>query len=119
MATLRQSVSDQWDYTPTTAVAVGQVILLGRVVGVACRPIAANQKGSVAVRGVFNFPKVTGGALAAGAVAYLDGAGNVTGTSTVSGIAGLVAVAAAAGDTTVDVSINHGMLYDLNVSGPA
>jgi hypothetical protein len=30
-----------------------------------------------------------------------------------------VAVDAAAGDTTVDVEINAGMLYDLNVSGPA
>lgn len=119
MATLKQSDPSQWDYTPTTAKAAGDVVLLGKVVGVVCRPIAANAKGSIAVRGVFTFPKVTGGALAAGAVAYLDGASNVTGTSTVSGIAGLVAVAAAAGDTTVDVAINQGMLYDLNVSGPA
>ena len=119
MATLKQGSSDSWDYTPTVARSAGDVVLLGKVVGVVCRPIAANAKGSVAVRGVFTFPKVTGGALAAGAVAYLDGASNVTGSSTVSGIVGLVAVAAAAGDTTVDVSINHGMLYHLNVSGPA
>lgn len=118
MATLKQTHSDTWDFTPTVARAVGEVVLLGKVVGVVCRPIAANQKGAIAVRGVFNFSKVTGGALAAGSVAYLDGAGNVTGSAAASGIAGLVAVAAAAGDTTVDVSINHGMLYDVNVTGP-
>jgi len=112
MATLK-SDSGQWDYTPTTARAVGDVVLLGKVVGVVCRPIAANAKGSVATRGVFTFDKVTGGALSAGAVAYLHPNGKVT------GIAGLVAVDAAAGDTTVDVEINAGMLYDLNVSGPA
>lgn len=118
MATLK-SDSGQWDYTPTTARSVGDVVLLGKVVGVVCRPIAANAKGSVATRGVFTFDKVTGGALSAGAVAYLHPNGKVTGSSTVSGIAGLVAVDAAAGDTTVDVDINAGMLYDLNVSGPA
>jgi predicted RecA/RadA family phage recombinase len=119
MATLKQRESDTWDYTPTVARAAGDVVILGRVVGVVCRPIAANAKGSVAVRGVFTFDKVTGGALTAGSVAYLHSNLRVTGSSTTTGIAGLVAVDAAAGDTTVDVSINHGMLYDLNVTGPA
>jgi predicted RecA/RadA family phage recombinase len=62
---------------------------------------------------------VTGGALTAGNVAYLHSNLKVTGSATTTGIAGLVAVDAAAGDTTVDVEINAGMLYDLNVSGPA
>ena len=118
MATLK-SESGVWDYTPSSAKSAGDVVLLGKVVGVVCRPIAANAKGAVTVRGVFTFPKVTGGALSAGAVAYLDGAGNVTGSSTVSGIAGIVAVSAAAGDTTVDVELNGPLAYDLNVSGPA
>ena len=118
MATLK-SESGVWDYTPTTAKAVGDVVILGKVVGVVCRPIAASAKGAIAVRGVFTFDKVTGGALTAGAVAYLHSNLKVTGSATTTGIAGLVAVDAAAGDTTVDVSINHGMLYDLNVSGPA
>jgi predicted RecA/RadA family phage recombinase len=108
-----------WDYTPATAKAVGDVVILGKVVGVVCRPIAASTKGAIATRGVFTFDKVTGGALSAGAVAYLHSNLKVTGTATTTGIAGLVAVDAAAGDTTVDVEINAGMLYDLNVSGPA
>ena len=119
MATLKQSSSDSWDYTPSAAKAVGDVVILGKVVGVVCRPIAASAKGSIAVRGVFTFDKVTGGALTAGAVAYLHSNLKVTGSATTTGIAGLVAVDAAAGDTTVDVSLNHGMLFDTNVTGPA
>ena len=119
MATLKQSSSDSWDYTPSAAKAVGDVVILGKVVGVVCRPIAASAKGSIAVRGVFTFDKVTGGALAAGAIAYLHSNLKVTGSATTTGIAGLVAVDAAAGDTTVDVSLNHGMLFDTNVTGPA
>lgn len=118
MATLK-SDSGVWDYTPSSAKAAGDVVLLGKVVGVVCRPIAANAKGSIATRGVFTFDKVTGGALSAGAVAYLHPNGKVTGSSTVSGIAGIVAVDAAAGDTTVDVELNGPLAYDLNVSGPA
>lgn len=118
MATLRQAETDVWDYTPATAKSAGDVVLLGKVVGVVCRPIAANAKGAVAVRGVFNFPKAGGGALVAGQVAYLDGAGNVTGSLTASGIAGLVAEPAASADTSCVVSINHGCLYDVNATGP-
>jgi len=44
--------------------------------------------------------------LAAGAVAYLHPNHKVTGSLTASGIAGVVAVDAAAGDTTVDVDLN-------------
>ena len=118
MATLK-SESGVWDYTPATAKAVGDVVILGKVVGVVCRPIAANAKGAVTTRGVFTFDKVTGGALSAGSVAYLHSNLKVTGTATTTGIAGVVAVDAAAGDTTVDVELNGGSMYDLNVTGPA
>ena len=118
MASLK-SESGVWDYTPATAKAAGDVVILGKVVGVVCRPIAANAKGAVTTRGVFTFDKVTGGALSAGAVAYLHSNLKVTGTATTTGIAGIVAVDAAAGDTTVDVEINAGSMYDLNVTGPA
>ena len=118
MPTLKQSETDVWDYTPSVSRAAGDLVILGKVVGVVCRPLPANTKGAIAVRGVFTFDKVTGGALAAGAVAFLHSNLKVTGSSTTTGIAGIVAVDAAAGDTTVDVSINHGMLYDLNATGP-
>ena len=118
MATHR-SDSGVWDYTPTVARAAGDVVILGKVVGVVCRPIVANTKGAIATRGVFTFDKVTGGALSAGHVAYLHSNLKVTGSATTTGIAGVVAVDAAAGDTTVDVEINGGMLFDTNVTGPA
>lgn len=118
MATLK-SDGGTWDYTPTTAKAVGEVVILGKVVGVVCRPIAANAKGAIATKGVFTFDKVTGGALAAGAVAFLHSNLKVTGSATTTGIAGVVAVDAAAGDTSVDVELNGGSMFDLNVSGPA
>ena len=100
-------------------ISAGDLVFLGKVVGVVCRPIAANAKGAIAVRGVFTFDKVTGGALTAGAVAYLHSNLKVTGSATTTGIAGLVAVDAAAGDTTVDVELNGGSMYDLNATGPA
>ena len=62
------------DYTPTTAVAAGAVVLQGDLIGVARTPIAANALGSLAVAGVFDFPKTAGAgsAIAAGAICYWD-----------------------------------------------
>ncbi|MBT4867185.1 MAG: DUF2190 family protein [Planctomycetaceae bacterium] len=62
------------DYTPGTAVAAGDVIVQGELVGVANLDIAANVLGALAVEGVFDFPKATGGstAIAAGADVYWD-----------------------------------------------
>ena len=118
MASYR-SDSGTWDYTPTTAKAAGDVVILGKIVGVVARPIAANTLGAVVTKGVFRFDKVTGGALTAGAVAYLHSNLKVTGSATTTGIAGVVAVDAAAGDTTVDVELNGGSMFDLNATGPA
>jgi hypothetical protein len=50
-------------------------------------------------------------------VAYLHPNNKVTGSLTASGIAGVVAVDAAAGDTTVDVDLNMAG-YDVNATGP-
>jgi predicted RecA/RadA family phage recombinase len=118
MATFK-SDSGVWDYTPSTAKAAGDVVILGKVVGVVCRPIPANTKGAVTTEGVFTFDKVTGGALTAGSVAYLHSNLKVTGSATTTGIAGVVAVDAGAGDTTVDVELNGGSMFDLNATGPA
>jgi predicted RecA/RadA family phage recombinase len=72
------------DYTPTSAVDAGQVVVQGDLVGVATRPIAANALGALAVSGVFDFDKDTGSATAisAGAKVYWD-AGNEVATTTV------------------------------------
>ena len=62
------------DYTPGSAVAAGDVVVQGELVGVAKQPIVANVLGALAVTGLFDFPKATGGgtAITAGANVYWD-----------------------------------------------
>lgn len=97
-----------WPYTPTAAVAAGDVILLVDGVAVASRPIAANALGAVAVEGVFSMPKAAE-ALSLGAVVYWNTTNNnITATSAGGKRAGKVAKAAASGDATVWVDLNRG-----------
>jgi predicted RecA/RadA family phage recombinase len=71
------------DYTPVAAVAAGDVILQGTLIGVAPEPIAAGVKGALQVTGVADFTKVAGDIwLTAGAIAYWDDAAKVA-TSTI------------------------------------
>ena len=67
------------DYTPTSAVAAGDVVVQGELVGVARLDIAANALGALAVDGVFQFPKTAGSgeAIAAGALVYWDATAKV------------------------------------------
>lgn len=96
------------DHTPGTAVAVGAVVEIGDgLIGIAERPIAANQLGALAVEGVFNLAK-DNSIVAAGAALYWDSDGNPVGGTAGSGaatttVAGnkLFAVALQAAGTTV------------------
>jgi predicted RecA/RadA family phage recombinase len=65
---------NQVDYTPSAAVAAGDVVVQGDLIGVAKTPIAANDPGALAVVGVYDFPKATGvgSGIAAGATVYWD-----------------------------------------------
>lgn len=98
------------DYTPSGDVAAGAVVVQGDLVGVAVRPIAANTQGALAVQGIFEMPKASGGstALAFGTTVYWD-AGNSRVTTTSSGnkLAGKVARAAVDADTTVRVRLTQ------------
>ena len=62
------------DYTPGAAVAAGDVVVQGDLIGVANIDIPANTLGALAVEGVFDFPKATGvgTAISAGATVYWD-----------------------------------------------
>jgi predicted RecA/RadA family phage recombinase len=96
------------DYTPSTGVAAGDAVVVGSMVGVASRPIAANELGALNVEGVFSIVKPTGAgtAIAQGAKVYLYQSQAVTGaTGTVMGFA---AKAAATTDNTVDVLLVPG-----------
>ncbi len=98
------------DYTPGAAVAAGDVVVQGELVGVAKTPIAANALGSLAVTGVFDFAKATGGgtAIAVGANVYWDDTSNVA-TTTASGnkLIGKCVKAAADADATVCVRMSQ------------
>jgi predicted RecA/RadA family phage recombinase len=97
------------DYTPSTAVAAGDVVVQGDLIGVAKTPIAANALGALAVWGVFDFPKATAGgsALAAGTTVYWDAvAKQATATSIGNKQLGKVVRAAVDADATVRVRLD-------------
>ena len=60
----------QINYTPGAAVAAGDVVVQGDLIGVAKQPIAANVAGALAVDGVFDFPKATGVGTAIAAIIF-------------------------------------------------
>lgn len=103
---------DTIDHTPSGAVATGAVVVQGELVGVATRPIAANELGALNVAGVFDFPKATGGstAIAAGANCYWDVADEEASTDADSGtnkLIGKCVAAATDDDATVRIRLNQ------------
>ena len=98
------------DYTPTSAVAAGDVVVQGELVGVSKTPNAANALGALAVVGVFDFPKATGGgtAVAAGANCYWDAANQrATTTATGNKLIGKCVRAAADADALVRIRLSQ------------
>lgn len=110
------SADDGIDYTPGSAVTAGDVIVLGSIVAVAIDDIAANQKGSLQIDGIFKVPKITG-AITVGSKIYWDPAGTpVTGdassgaATTTAGslkVMGYAVLAAASGDSYVYVDLQR------------
>ena len=98
------------DYTPAAAIAAGDVVVQGDLAGVARTPISANAPGSLAVVGVFDFPKATaaGSGIAAGTKAYWDATAKVA-TTTAQGntYLGKTTQAAADADATVRVWLSQ------------
>lgn len=96
---------DVLDYTPGSAVAAGDVVVIGSLVGVAPRPIAANALGSLAICGVFSMPCASGATGAQGSAINWYATSGVAHAST--GVAaGKLAKARGADDTTVHVILN-------------
>ena len=107
LVTYRQT-GESIDYTPVAAVTGGDVVVLGSIVAVAKRDIAASALGAVAIKGVFRFPKGTGSAdaLAVGTKVYWDATNEVvTSTAGSNKCAGYTVLAAADADETVDVDL--------------
>ena len=100
------------DYTPSSDVAAGDVVVQADLIGVAKTPIPANTPGSLAISGVFDFPKATGTdtGIAAGANVYWDAADKQAKTDDESGgnkLLGKTIQSAADSDATVRVRLNQ------------
>ena len=91
-------------------VAAGDVVVQGDLIGVAKRPIAANDLGSLALTGVFDIAKIAATALAVGAVVYWDATAKVATNTANAGankLLGKVVKAALAADVTVRVRLSQ------------
>ena len=84
-------VGESIDYTPGSAVAAGQVVVQGSMIGVAKVPIEANRLGALAVKGVFDVVKANE-QIALGAALYWDADGNPYGGTPGTGCATTTAV---------------------------
>ena len=110
MATVYVQAGDNIDYTPGVDVPAGAVVVQGELVGVTKRPIAANTLGSLAVEGVFDFPKATtaGSAIGMGVNAYWNAtAQQATTTASANKLIGKTVKAAADADVTVRVRLTQ------------
>lgn len=103
------------DYTPSSAVTGGDVVVLNGIVGVAITDIAANKKGSLAVEGIFKLPKTTA-AVVRGLPIHWDPTGSPdsgtasTGAANQLGVgtyAGICVEASASGDDYAIVNLNR------------
>lgn len=100
------------DYTPVAAVAAGDVVVQGDLVGIAKLDILADTLGALAVEGVFDVPKATGvsTAIAAGKTVYWDVADVEAKEDSEAGaneLLGKTILAATDNDTTVRVRLDQ------------
>ena len=94
------------DYRPSEAVAAGDVVVLGNLVGIARLDIAANTLGSLAVVGVFDVEKAAG-AVTVGAAVYWDAANHKATTTAIGNpYLGKAVLAAESADEQVRVLLN-------------
>jgi len=93
-----------------TAVSAGDVVAIGNILGVALVDIANAASGSVAIRGVFNVPKVSGAVIAQGekltwdaSAAAFDDSAATPATGDITGAPAVAFEAAGNGVTDIDV----------------
>lgn len=113
-ALLYQDDASKIDYTPSGAVTVGQVVVLGSKAYIAPDAIAASALGALSGAGLWKVPKITGAIVAGNAIYWDSDADPVTGTAgsgaaSLSGLGntfmGPAVLAAASGDSYVQVSL--------------
>jgi len=100
-------VAQEMTHTPSSAVAQGEMIVVGTIAGLASRAIAANEVGSLTIGGcTLNLPKnvTTDGTFTAGEDLYWDAADdNVSDSSSGNTFIGVAREATAQATTTVNV----------------
>ena len=100
-----KAAGNRVDYTPGSDVDAGAVIELATMIGIATQDIAQNDKGSLAIDGIFTMPKATGTSIDQGVVVHWD-ASEVNASATGSYL-GKCAADAADDASAVDVLINE------------
>ena len=103
-----KAAGNRVDYTASGSdTSAGEVVVLSTMIGIATQLIEENDKGSLAIGGIFSMPKPTGtgGAINQGDAVYWDGT-EVTEESSGTNYLGKCAAEAAESDSTVDVLIN-------------
>ena len=100
----RVSQGDNIDYTPSTAVTAGDVVVVGTMVCVAPLDIPANTLGAVAYAGVFLCPKDTS-APAIGVAIYWNATGSPVGGTAGSGCATTTSAGGTLMGTTVGAAL--------------
>lgn len=115
------SLGNTVDHTPSGAVAAGDVVVVGSIVGIAQRPIDAGALGALTIAGVFDVAKKQEAFATPGAQVFWDadgdaygntttGTGAATATGTGNTFMGYILEAAAELDTTVRVVLRSAFL---------
>lgn len=112
MIATRVQKGDRIDYTPESAVAAGDVVVLNEIVAVADLDIAAGVQGALSIEGVYDFPKATGSGtdIERGVTVYWDADADQVAEaagSTSLPVLGKTVKAAATTDTTVRVKLER------------
>jgi len=98
------------DYTPSSAIAAGDIVVQDDLVGIATRPIAAGTTGALAVSGIFDIVKASDTVFTAGQKVYWDATNKVAVTTDGGGtnkLIGKAVAAAGSGLTTVRVRLSQ------------
>lgn len=99
---------DILDLTVTgSAVTSGSVLVIGTRIGIALKDGAVGETIAVAVKGVYNLPKLATDVVAQGALLYWDNTNKrLTTTASGNSLAGYAANAAGNGVATVNLALN-------------
>ena len=89
------------DYTPSSAIAAGEIVVLGKTCFVAKVPIAASALGTLAAAGVYDVLKTDALEFAVGEAVYWNDTTNLATKTTTDTYMGVAVKAAAAADATV------------------